>query len=224
MDCQEGFMLKKLMFVLLVGILFTAGAVVSMADDDLVPANINNGKSGTPAAVGADEGLYIDGYSNQTVIEKYADVFFAEESQAGGIYLVEGETKLVKDEDSNSIQDYKLTATMLDTVKLDDGDAIVIMAFVKTDEKYELLTTPKNLTSPWLRWYKIKLPHTGKDNPNHVRVIAFQKSKWESLQLGVNLEIIDLTEVIENNKKDFNFLDTLKNCNDTIKRVGNILH
>lgn len=217
-------MIKKLMFVLLVGILFTAGAVVSMADDAPVSVNVNNEKSGTPAVTGADEGLYIDGYSNQTVIDKYADVFFDEESQAGGVYLVEGETKLVKDEDSDNIQDYKLTATMLDTVKLSDGDSIVIMAFVKTDGKYKLLTVPKNLSTPWLRWYKIRLPHTGKDNPNHVRVIAFQRSKWESLQLGVNLEIIDLTEVIGNEKKDFNFLNTLKNCNDTIKRVGNILH
>lgn len=217
-------MIKKLIFVLLVGILFTAGAVVSMADDDPVSVNVNNEKSGTPAVTGADEGLYIDGYSNQTVIDKYADVFFDEESQAGGVYLVEGETKLVKDEDSDNIQDYKLTATMLDTVKLSDGDSIVIMAFVKTDGKYKLLTVPKNLSTPWLRWYKIRLPHTGKDNPNHVRVIAFQRSKWESLQLGVNLEIIDLTEVIGNEKKDFNFLNTLKNCNDTIKRVGNILH
>jgi hypothetical protein len=214
-------MIKKLMFVLLVGILFTVGSVVSMADDDTVQTNDKNQESVIPAA--AVEGLYIDGYSNQAVIDKYAEIFFDENNQASGVYLVEGETRLVKDEDSDSIQDYKLTATMLDTVRLANGDSIVIMAFVKTDGTYQLLTTPKNLSWTWLRWYKVSLPHTGKDNPNHVRVIAFLRSQWESLQLGVNLEITDLLEIIENDDRGFDFLRSLKNCTDTIRQVGNIL-
>jgi len=222
--CQEGFMIKKLMFVLLVMVLLTAGTVFSMADDPVNPSDNKSGWSDMPVTNNTDEGLYIDEYSSETVIDQYSGVFFDEESQAGGVYLAEGEIKLVKDEDSTNIQDYKLTATMMDTVELSDGDSIIVMIFVKTEDTYKLLTIPKNLTSTWLRWYKIRLPYTGKDNPNHVRVVAFQKSQWKSLELGVNLEVTDLSEIIENGNKNFNFRGSLKNCNDTIKQVGNILH
>lgn len=221
-------MIKKLMFILLVGVLFTACAVVSMADDDPVSiknlAAEKNGWFGIPVTNNTGDGLYIEEYSDQAVIDRYSEVFFDEEKQAGGVYLEEGETKLVKDEESSNVQDYKLTATKLDTVKLAEGDSIVVMAFVKTEDSYELLTIPKNLSAPWFRWYKFRLPHTGKDKPNHVRVIAFLKSQWKTLELGVNLEITDLMEIIEKEDTGFNFKNSLKNSIDTIKQMGIKLH
>jgi len=218
-------MIKKLMFISLVVLLFTAGAVVSMADDDRVSVrSLAAEKAGwSSAANQIEEDLYIEEYSHQVVIDQYADVFFDEKSQAAGVFLKEDGTKLVKDEDSSNPQDYKLTATMLSTVKLAEGDSVVIMAYVETDGKYDRLTVPKNLSTPWLRWYKIRLPHTGKDKPNYVRVIAFQKSQWQTLKLGLNLEITDLLVVIENENTGFNFKSSLKNSRDTIKQVENIL-
>jgi hypothetical protein len=220
-------MIKKLMFILLVAVLFAAGAVVSMADDDLASvknlADEKTGWSGIPVTNNSGAAMYIDEFSHQAVIDKYSEVIFDRQSQAGGIYFKEDKTKLVKDEESSNIQDYKLTATLLDSVKLTDGDSIVIMVFVETDDNYTLLTVPKHLYTPWLRWYKFRLPHTGKDKPNNVRMVAFQKSQWKSLELGVNLEITDRTEIIENENPDFDFKGSLKNSRETIKQVEIVL-
>lgn len=220
-------MVKKLMFILVVVILFTASAVVAMADDDLaslsgLTADIT-GLSGIPAANNTDAAMYIEEYSHQTVIDKYSEVFFDEKSNAGGVYLKEDKTIILKDTDSTNVQDYILTATLMDTVKLADGDSIVVMAFVKTNDTYTLLRTPKQMYTDWLSWYTFKLPFTGKDKPNNVRIIAFLKSDWQSLELGTNLEIIDQTVIIENVNPGFDFKGTLKNSRETIKQVEIVL-
>ncbi|MBP7175981.1 MAG: hypothetical protein KBA53_07160 [Thermoclostridium sp.] len=220
-------MIKKLMFILLVVFMLAAGAVVSMADDDpiLVKNFIadKNGLSGLPAPKSSSEAMYIEEYSHQAVIDQYSDIFFSETELAGGVYLKEESINLVKDVDSSNIQDYKLTVTLLDTVKLAEGDSIVVMAFVKKEDTYTQLTIPRYLSTPWSRFYKFRLPYTGKDNPNHVRVVAFLKSQWKSLELGVNLEITDRSEIIVAETPGFNLKNSLINSWDTIRRVESIL-
>ncbi len=214
--------------MLLVAFLFSIGSVASMGTE-VDPSSTNNpaveknGWFGSAVTNDRDESTYIEEFSHQTVIDLYSDVFFNEKNQAANVFLKEDTIKLVKDEDSTNVRDYKLTATMLDNVRLTDGDSVVIMAFVETEDTYSLLTIPKNLSTPWLRWFKFRLPYTGKDKPNHVRVVAFLKSQWKALKPGENLEITDLLEIIESENPGFNLKASLKNSRDTIKQVENIL-
>ncbi len=221
-------MIKRLMFILLVAFMFAAGAVVSMADDD--PASIKNfmaekkGGSDSPALNSSGAAQYIEEYSHQAVIDQYSDIFFSEEGLAGDVYMNEEDIKLVKDVDSTNIQDYILSLTLMDTVKPTEEDPIVVMFFVKKEGTYTQLSFPRYLYKRWSRFYNIRLPYTGKDNPNHVRVVAFLKSQWKSLELGVNLEITDRSEtIVVAENPDFNLKSSLINSWDTIKRVESIL-
>jgi hypothetical protein len=65
------------------------------------------------------------------------------------------------------------------------------------------------------------LPFSGKENPNLIRVVAFLKSEWQSLELGENLEITNFEIIIE--EESFIFKDSLKSSWDIIKSVENIL-
>lgn len=217
-------MAKKLTFLLLLVILMAAGAVISMADDDtaslrdLAVENTGNQLS-VPVSDNADEPGYIEGYSHQTVIDKYRTLFIDKENQTDGVYLKD--IQVLKDEESSNIQNYTLWATLLDGAQLDDGDSIVVMAFVETEDTYELLGTPKQIFARFMSPYKFKLPFVGKENPNNIRVVAFPKSAFNSLELGVNLEITDRVVVIET--ESFNLKSSLRNSFDTIKQVENIL-
>lgn len=217
-------MVKKLTFVLLVVVLLAAGAVVSMADDDLVSFSLTDGNTGSwsdaPVMDITDEDMYIEEYSHEAVINKYRALFLDKSNQMAGIYLKE--VCITKDKESSNAQDYILSATLLDDVKLGSRDSIVVMAFVETNGTFELLGAPKQIYKDLLRWYKFRLPNIGKENPNNIRVVAFLKSDYNFLELGVNLEITDHEEyVIED--ESFDVKSSLKNSMDTIKLLEFIL-
>lgn len=219
-------MAKKLLFILLVVFLFAAGAVVSMADED--PAAIKGvvaeitGTSIAAVSNKTDNTIYIDAFSSD-VIERYGDLFFNRNSVKGNVYFIDSQIKIEKDKESADPQDYMLCATLVEDVKLVKGDCLVVMAFIKTDDGYSLLRTPKYMYSDLLGWYEFRLPNTGKENPNRIRLIVYLKSAHEDLELGKNLQITDHEVVIELGNKGFK-KSSLMNTFETIKQVESKLN
>lgn len=217
-------MVKKITFILLVVVLLAAGAVVSMAGEDQGSFNLSGINTGSwfdsPVLDITNEDMYIEEYSHEVVINKYSELFFDKDNQIAEVYL--REVSFVKDTDSSNIQDYTLNARLLEEVKLESRDSIVVMAFVEKNGTYELLGAPKEGFKNCMGWYKLRFPNIGKENPNNIRVVAFLKSAYNSLELGVNLEITDYEEYVTGDE-GFNVKSTLRNSIDIIKQVEFIL-
>jgi hypothetical protein len=204
--------------------MMAAGSVVAMADEESAPlmnmiAETNENMQNIVMFDEAVQGEYIEEYSHQAVFNKYQDLFQDREIQMEGVYLKN--ICINKSKESYNNQDYTLSAMLLDEVVLENGESIVVMAFVQTDDSCELLGTPKQMFAKLMKPYNFRLPFSGKENPNLIRVVAFLKSEWQSLELGENLEITNFEIIIE--EESFIFKDSLKSSWDIIKSVENIL-
>lgn len=216
-------MAKKITFIMLIFILMAAGAVVSMAggDDQAAMEDLSPERSIDDLNASGSDIFDEDGYVNESfceaVINQYASVFMDKDSQAEGVCI--SNIKIQKDEKSDSKFDYLMWATVGADIQPGNGDPVIIMAFIGTEEGYELLETPQ----AFMKYiaYKLKLPFEGQDKPNNVRIVAFPVSAADSLVLGENLEVTDYIIIIE--KSSFYFRGSLKNSRDTIKQVEDIL-
>lgn len=219
-------MIKKLIFILLVVILLVAGAVVSMADDDM--ATVKNlmaektGLSGSSVSNSTGMTTYIDDFSYEAVIEQYKDVFFDKDNIHEGVYIKE--INALNDQKSTNPQDYILGGSLVEDVIIPKGDCLVLMVFAETEDGYSLIATPKYIYSDLLSMYKFRMPDTGKEKPDRIRIIAFMRSDYENLELGKNLEITDHVIIVETVNKGFNIRNSLKNTTETLKQVESILN
>ena len=220
------YMVKKMMFILLVVILLVAGAVVSMADDDLAAIKSlmadKTGLSGDAVSNSTGTTTHMNGFPYEEVIEKYKDVFFNKDSVHEGLYIKEINT--LNDQKSTNPQDYLLGGTLIEDVKIPKGDCLVLMVFAETEDGYSMAATPKYIYSDLLSLHRFRMPNTGKNNPDHIRIIVFMRTEHENLELGKNLEITDHVITVEMVNKGFNVKNSLKNTTETLKQVESILN
>ena len=215
-------MLKKILFIILVFSFMIAGSLVCMAygDDDFVESSYLVTESTdfldlvAPAVSIENIVLQEEGYSDEAVIEKYSSLFFDTEDET--------EIELIRDIVVNEFHNYALSAIIAEGVQIDEGDNIVVMAFVQKDDSFELIASEEvNRLYMCLEPVELNLPHVGKDNPNYVRIIAFRKNSYDNLSLA-NIQIHCKTIVIDNKKFDFEStihkgpLDTIKHVNSKI--------
>ena len=179
-------MAKKLCFLLLVLVLMAIGTLVAMADGDETAVKTVTGMA-APVVNTAEEGQYIEKYTHEAVLEKYGSLFFDQESQSSCVLIKEYIVKRNVLSDNN--QDYLLSGELANGITLKNGDSVVVMVFVKNDDTYELLGTPKEAVTNYLRLYRLRLPFVGGDKPNHIRVVAFLKSGYKELALDKNVQI-----------------------------------
>lgn len=205
-------MAKKFCFLLLVLLLMAIGTVVSMADEDEAGAKIVAGMA-VPVANTAVEEQYIDKYTHEAVIEKYQSMFFNEESQSSCVLIKQYVVK--KNDLSNNIQDYLVSGELASDVTLKNGDSVVVMVFAENNGTYELLGTPKEAVTNYLRLYRLRLPFVGEDKPNHIRIVAFLKSEYKDLSLDKNVQITDMKIVVQ--KQGYNIRDSLLNTLETLE-------
>jgi hypothetical protein len=208
-------MAKKILFVALLFILIIAGSIVSMADEDN-SAVLNNDNTNTNANTEAsfdtgnlfdsfignsstydisaegNEGAVNEAYSAEAVVEKYGSLFFDQE--------VQSEIKLVDiiniehDGESKNVEDFVVSALVTEDVDLDYDESLILMIFIKKDDKFEPLADPEEGCAWFLT--KVQFPNIGKENPNHMRFVVFPKSDYNNLQLDVNLQITDMEHIV----------------------------
>jgi len=227
-------MAKKLFFMLLVLGLIAGGAVVSMATGDGV-INLNGALADTTPDgtlvpginIGdmqyIEEDLQEEAYTYEKMIEEYDSLFFDKNIQTEDIYIKDIVIKKC-DTRKDSIQYYELLVTLDDSVTLENGDSIVVMAFVEKDGGYELLGTPMNVFIKYPKPYKFELPFVGEDQPNCIRIIAFPKSSYDKFTLEDNLQIEHKVVTIPEPKQNFSIRGSLINTQEVfniIKRLGN---
>lgn len=209
---REVHMAKKLCFLLLVLALMVIGTLVSMADEDETAVKTVTGLS-APVVNTVEEGQYIEKYTHEAVLEKYGSLFFDEESQSSCVLIKEYIVK--KNVLSDNIQDRVFSGELADDITLKNGDSVVVMVFVKNGDTYELLGTPKEAVTNYLRLYRLRLPFVGEDKPNHIRVVAFLKSRYKELALDKNVQITDMDITIQ--KQGYNIKDSLMNTLETLE-------
>ncbi len=209
---REVHMAKKLCFLLLVLVLMVIGTLVSMADEDETAAKTVTGLS-APVVNTVGEGQYIEKYTHEAVLEKYGSLFFDEESQSSCVLIKDYIVK--KNALSDNIQDHVLSGELAGGITLKNGDSVVVMVFVKNGDTYELLGTPKEAVTNYLRLYRLRLPFVGEDKPNHIRVVAFLKNEYKQLALDKNVQITDMDIVIQ--KQGYNIKDSLMNTLETLE-------
>ena len=155
-------MAKKLTFVMLVLCLMAFSTVVSMAinDDAVISENRSLekavGGSSLPFVNAATDEQYIEVYSHEAVIDEFGSLFFDKDSISDTLLLKDITVK--RDYYSDNIQNYFLSATLADDVTLKDGNSIVVMVFVETDDTFELLGTPGEVFTKFQRMYKSAFP------------------------------------------------------------------
>lgn len=229
-------MAKKLFFMLLVLGLIACGAVVSLATGDGI-ANFNGALAETTT-----EGILVPGmntwdmqyidedfqeetYIYKKMIEEYESLFFDKDIKTEDVYIKD---IVIKKSDSKKdvVQDYELLVTLDDGVVLENGDYIIVMAFIEKDGSYELLGTPINVFIKYPKPYKFELPFVGSEKPNRIRIIAFPKSSYDKLTLEENFQVEHQEVVIPEPRQNFSIRDSLINtqeCFNIIKKLGNIL-
>ncbi|HZK25940.1 MAG TPA: hypothetical protein VFD00_00160 [Thermoclostridium sp.] len=215
-------MLKKIMFILLVSSLMILGSLVCMAygDDDInegsyMATRLNDFVDFAPSAVNVEnDAPQEEEYSDEAVIEQYSSLFFETEDETEVEFITD-----IQDCVDKESQKCTFYATISENIQIDEGDNIVVMAFVQKDDSYELLASGEfEITIKYLRPIELNLPNTGKDNPNYVRIIVFPKNSYDNLSLD-NVQIYCKTKVIDNKK--FDFESTLFNGPmDIIKHVN----
>ncbi|NLG88817.1 MAG: hypothetical protein GX494_06300 [Clostridiaceae bacterium] len=204
-------MARKLIFAALLFILIIAGSVVSMADEDNNAVINNNTNIEIPleadgnalnnftvnipeyeAAASGTENAADESYSAEAVLEKYGSLFFDEEVQSDIEFI--SIINIEHDGKSKNVGDYVISALVSNEADLDYDESLILMIFIKKDNKFELLTDPVEGYAWFLT--KVSCPNIGKDNPNHIRFIVFPKNNYKNLELNVNLQITDMEHVI----------------------------
>lgn len=218
-------MAKKIMFMLLVLLLLACGAVASMATGEGVQ-NIEGALTLTGLNVpGMDieDGQYIEDiveeetYTYDKIIEEYDSLFFGEDVKTEKVFIKNIVIK--QDNFSDDIHDHELLVTLDDSVVLEDNDFIVVMAFIKKDDSYEMLGTPMEVATVFPKANKFKLPFVGKEQPNCIRLVVFPRSSYDNLTLNENLQIDDKVITITEPNNDFSFWSTLKNSYESFTNI-----
>lgn len=229
-------MAKKLFFVLLVIGLIAGGAVVSMATGDKgvnfdgALAEITLNGTLVPG-VSVEDVQYIEDdiqeeeYIYKKMIEEYDSLFFDKNIQTDKVYIKD---IVIKKSDSKKdvIQDYDLLVTLNDSVNLEYGDFIIVMAFVEKDGGYELLGTPIKVFIKYPKPYKFELPFVGEEQPNRIRIIAFPKSSYDQFTLEDNFQVEHKEVIIREPKQSFSIRSSLINTRESfnfVKKLGNNL-
>lgn len=218
-------MLKKLTFILLVFSFVIAGALVSMATEDEDSSINNEGIDNTavnsvvPVVEAIDVEQQEEEYSHEAVIEIYSSLFFDADSETENTLIKDIEINKDNNKSDNK-KAYALSASLADEVQLEDGDTIVVMAFVKNGDSFELLGEPKECNVWCLERITFELPFTGKENPNLIRVLAFPKKSYSELSIN-NIQIYDEEVIIE--EKGFIFKDSLKPWQDAFEQLKIII-
>ncbi|HHU16965.1 MAG TPA: hypothetical protein GXZ70_01890, partial [Clostridiales bacterium] len=128
-----------------------------------------------------------------------------------------------QDDFSDDIQAHDLLVTLDDSVVLEDSDFIVVLAFIKKDDTYEMLGKPMEVSTVFPKANKFQLPFVGKEKPNYIRLVVFPKSSYDNLTIEENLQIDDKVVIIAEPNKGFSFWDSLKNSYESITRIINKL-
>ena len=155
--------------------------------------------------------------------EKYADVFFDSTKVSDELELVQ--INVLRDYNSDDSLRHILTGTVnQDAVSDAFADPVVMLMYIKVDGKYESLEaidlksdeTLNVVKGNILIYSKVKLETIGKDKPNDVRLIIFQKSNVKKLVLNKNLQIVDKKIIVRN----FTVLDRVRiGINDVLNIV-----
>lgn len=205
-------MAKKILFVAMLFVLIAAGSVVSMAVEDdsavlnkdsiNIDTSLETGRnlfdsfvgSSSPyetAAMDAEDAVE-EAYSAETMIEKYGSLFFDEQVQSE-IELI-SIVSIEHDGESKNAGDFVISARVSDDVELDYDESLILMIFIKKDGEFELLSDPVE----GFAWFltKVSFPNIGKENPNHIRFVAFPKNSYNNLELDVNLQITDMEHIV----------------------------
>ena len=231
--CQEGFMAKKLFFMLLVFGLIAGSTVASMATVGSV-FNFNGALADVTLTGATIPGINIkdeqhieeaseeEAYTYEKIIEEYDSLFFDKYIQTKNVYVKD---IIIKQQDTRnaSPQDYELSVTLDDSVVLENGDSIIIMAFTEKDGVFELLVAPNSVVIKYPKPYRFVLPLIGKKHPNHIRIIVFPKSSYDDITLEDNLQIEDREVVIPEPKQNFSIRNSLinsKQCFNILKKLG----
>ncbi|HAA25437.1 MAG TPA: hypothetical protein DCE11_04865 [Ruminiclostridium sp.] len=229
-------MARKFLFVALLFILILAGSVVSMADEDnSTVLNNDNANTETPletsgnlfdnfignspeyeTAAAAAEDAVDEAYSAEAVIERYGSLFFDEEVQSEIKFI--NIINIEHDGKSKNVRDCMISALVADDVDLDYDESLVLMIFIKKDNKFEPLTDPVEGYAWFLT--KVSFPNAGKDNPNHMRFVVFPKNSYNNLELNVNLQITDMEHVVVVPK----LKEYLINAQQSLKRFLDIIY
>ncbi len=229
-------MTKTFVFFLLIFILMIAGAVVSMAtgddmdmSDNLPTENSNTAEmildydalqdffpsEETDVLEIEPEDFQTEEYSTEYVLEKYQSLFFEDEIQSESELV---SIKINQNSDGNSsIQDYIVAGTVTETIELAMDDSMMLMIFIEKDDTFEFLAYPEEGSA--LIKSKVKLPFTGKDNPNRIRFIAFPKKSYDQLELDKNLQITDMEIIITTPFERLK--EKLLNTEDSLKYLEN---
>ncbi|ANX02559.1 hypothetical protein CSTERLE_13810 [Thermoclostridium stercorarium subsp. leptospartum DSM 9219] len=212
-------MLKKLTFVFLVVSFMIAGALVSMADEDedfiFYRYTVNNAIYAAEESQGRPEE-----YSHEAVIEMYSSLFFDADSKSD-VEFIKDINITEKNDTKDNNKDYSFSAVLSENVLPEEGNAIILMFFIRQDDTYEELIPPEEIDPSQCRMKMIEpitleLPNVGEDNPNHIRIIVFLKNSYKELTLD-NIQIYDAKIVIN----QFNFWNTLiKKWSDAVNQLN----
>lgn len=226
-------MAKKLFFMLLILGLLAVGAVASMATVGGV-FNFSGAMADATLTGVTIPGIHIEdeqhieeasqeeAYTYEKMIEEYDSLFFDKYIETKNVYVKD---IVIKQQDTRnaSAQDYELSVTLDDSVVLENGDSIIIMAFVEKDGVFELLVAPNSVVIKYPKPYRFALPFVGERHPNRIRIIGFPKSSYDDITLENNLQIEDREVVIPEPKQNFSIRNSLinsKECFNILKKLG----
>lgn len=214
-------MLKKLSFIILVFSFMLFGAVAAMAiegeGDSL--SNIEGDVTTNPVLPAIEihnEEQQEEEYSHEAVIEEYSSLFFNIDNKTENEFIKEERIKIVEDSSTkDDIQDYSIYATLSDDIHLEEGNTIVVMAFLKMGDSFELLGNPeeKFKLGGLMEPISFSLSNVGEDDSYYIRVIAFPKNSYKDLSID-NIQIYDL-EIVN---FDFDINNTLLTVEDIFKQ------